>query len=87
MTDMRAQGRFSLHAFIALISLAACTSQSPTRAPVIPPHAVVGVQEPQLKPEFWIARDANAHQVVLDARQIAEQNARLVQLDPTVHDL
>ena len=76
-----------IYAGIASSLLSACASQPPVHSAAIPPHAVVGVQEPQLRPEFWIARAANARRVVLDSRAIAEQNARLQRLDPTVHDL
>ena len=83
----RAQRQGSLYAFIASSFLAACASQQSPPAPVIPPHSVVGVQENQLRPEFWIARESNSKHIVLDSRAIAEQNARLLQLDPSVHDL
>jgi len=69
----------------ALSFLAACASQ-PSRVD-IPAHAVVGVTDAQLRPEFWIARDSHSKKVVLDSHAIAAQNARLIQLDPTVHDL
>ena len=39
------------------------------------------------RPEFWIARESNAKKIVLDSQAIAAQNARLLQLDPSVHDL
>ena len=85
MTMKCTQGQGSFCA-IALSLLAACSS-GPSTQPSIPPHAVVGVQKSQLTPEFWIARDSNAKKIVLDSQAIAEQNARLLQLDPTVHDL
>jgi len=66
--------------------LSACTSQPPSH-PAIPPHAVVGVKQNQLAPEFWIARQSKATKIVLDSSAIAAQNARLMHLDPTVHDL
>ena len=68
--------------------LAACASRPEApAAPVIPASAVVGVQDAQLKPEFWIARESSAHRLVLDSEAIAAQNARLQQLDPSVHDI
>ncbi|HEU5133704.1 MAG TPA: SH3 domain-containing protein [Steroidobacteraceae bacterium] len=66
--------------------LAGCTTH-PTSRPAIPPHAVVGVKENQLTPEFWIARNSNTKKILLDASAIAAQNARLLSTDPTVHDL
>jgi len=83
---MKCTQRQVLIQLIVLSLLAACTSQ-PSSRPAIPPHAVVGVKENQLKPEFWIARQSNATKIVLDSRAIAAQNARLMGLDPTVHDL
>jgi hypothetical protein len=55
--------------------------------PAIPAHAVVGVQQKQLTPSFWIARESNASKIVLDRRAIAAQNSRLFQVDDSVHDL
>jgi len=83
----RAQSQGSLYVFVASSFLAACASQQSPPAIDIPPHSVVGVQENQLQPEFWIARESNAKRLVLDSRAIAAQNARLLQLDPSVHDL
>jgi hypothetical protein len=73
----------SFLAALATSVLAACAHPPPT----VPPHAVVGVRAEQLKPEFWIARDADSRQVVVDARAIAARNERLMRLDASVHDL
>jgi len=83
----RAKRQGSFYVFVASTLLAACASQQSPPVPVIPPHSVVGVQENQLQPEFWIARSSNSKRIVLDSRAIAEQNARLLHLDPSVHDL
>jgi cell wall-associated NlpC family hydrolase len=85
MTMMRTHIQGSILLSI-ICCLAACASRPPPSS-VIPAHAVVGVQDAQLRPEFWIARDSNPKKIVLDPQAIAEQNARLVELDPTVHDL
>ncbi|HUQ10880.1 MAG TPA: SH3 domain-containing protein [Steroidobacteraceae bacterium] len=77
-------------ASLAVVSLllASCVSTSSGPAPTtVPPPAVVGVQAKQLQPGYWIARDSGASKTVLDRKDIAAQNARLVQVDPTVHDL
>jgi hypothetical protein len=81
------QRQGSIHVIVALSFLAACTSRPSSQSPVIPPHAVVGVRNMQLEPEFWIARESNARKIVLDAQAIAAQNARLLQLDDSVHDI
>ena len=72
--------------YVAALSLLAACSSQPSRVD-IPAHAVVGVSDAQLRPEFWIARQPNAQKVVLDAKAVADQNARLMQIDPSVHDL
>ena len=78
----------ALAVLAACTVLTACASRPDARpASAIPASAVVGVQDAQLKPEFWIARESSARHVVLDAEAIAAQNARLQQLDPSVHDL
>lgn len=72
----------------AYLILAACANVSSRPAPTaVPPPAVVGVQAKQLQPGYWIARAAGASKTVLDREAIAAQNARLVRVDPTVHDL
>jgi len=73
-------------ALASILSACATNRQSAPDLP-IPAHAVVGVQETQLNPEFWIRRDSSGDHVVLDARAIAAQNARLRELDPSVHDI
>jgi SH3 domain containing protein/NlpC/P60 family protein len=69
---------------IAVSSLAACASAP--REPVIPPHGVIGVTEAQLDPEFWIHRGAGSR-LVLDEAAIEAQNAKLKQLDRSIHDI
>ena len=48
---------------------------------------VPGVGAAQLTPEFWIGLQAQPEQVILDARQIAAQNAALYARDASMHDL
>jgi len=52
-----------------------------------PAHGVIGVDAPQLTPEFWIARLAEPDKVLLDAEQIRARNAHLLRVDATMHDL
>ncbi len=82
----RTQGQGAIHVIVALGFLAACTNR-PASLSSIPPHAVVGVRQAQLDPEFWIARQANAEKTVLAPQAIAEQNTRLLQLDSSVYDI
>jgi SH3 domain (SH3b1 type) len=69
------------------VGLTACAATPPVVEPTIPAHAVIGIEETHLEPEFWIRRQAKADQLVLDAGAIAAQNTKLQQLDPSVHDL
>jgi cell wall-associated NlpC family hydrolase len=86
MVMKRTQGQGAIHVIVALGFLAACTNR-PASLSSIPPHAVVGVRQAQLDPEFWIARQANAEKTVLAPQAIAEQNSRLLQLDSSVYDI
>jgi cell wall-associated NlpC family hydrolase len=69
---------------IAVASLAACASAP--REPEIPAHGVIGVTAAHLDPEFWIRRGAGSR-LVLDEAAIEAQNAKLMKLDKSVHDL
>jgi hypothetical protein len=82
-----ALGRQWSYAVLACSLLSSCANQSPRAPIVVPAHAVVGVQPKQLTPEFWIARESNAKKIVLDAQAISLQNSRLMELDPSVHEL
>src|SRR5512141_1220317 len=65
----------------------ACVGAHAAGALPVPAHAVIGVDEALLAAEFWIKRLPDAEQVVLDVNAIAAENARLLQTDPTFHDL
>ena len=53
----------------------------------VPPSGVLGVGEAQLTPAFWIGLQAEPDRVILDRAEIEAQNAKLLQLDPSMHDL
>ncbi|HEY5849986.1 MAG TPA: SH3 domain-containing protein [Lysobacter sp.] len=53
----------------------------------IPGTGVIGVDQAQLDPAFWVKQLADADRVVLDSDAIAAENARLHQLDKSIHDL
>jgi hypothetical protein len=76
------------HSFLiaaAIPVLAACTAAP--RTPEIPAHGVIGVTEAHLDPQFWIRHGSSSGRVVLDAAAIDAQNAKLRQLDRSVHDV
>jgi len=53
----------------------------------VPPSGVLGVGEAQLTPAFWIGLQVEPDRVILDRAAIEAQNAKLLQLDPSMHDL
>jgi len=77
---------------IALLALglALGTATLAAREPVtprLPASGVVGVEDAYLDPAFWVARTASADQVLMDRAAIDARNARLMQLDRSMHDL
>ena len=72
-----------LLAVTALQPLAARESAGHT----VPAHGVIGVEDAMLDPAFWVKRLPDAERVVLDREAIATQNARLLKLDRSMHDL
>lgn len=53
----------------------------------VPPSGVIGVGPEQLDPAFWVRQAPSPDAVVFDAATIAARNAKLLQVDPTMHDL
>jgi len=53
----------------------------------VPPSGVLGVGEAQLTPAFWIGLLHEPDRVILDRTAIEAQNAKLLQVDPSMHDL
>lgn len=83
--------RFSLLAATALLAFAFATSPLPARESpstlAVPPSGVLGVADAQLTPAFWVGLQSQPDRVILDRAAIAAQNAKLMQLDPSMHDL
>mgnify|MGYP001099954924 FL=1 len=81
--------RFPLLATLLLAPLLAAAPPQARSADalVVPPSGVLGVGEAQLTPQFWVDRLAQPDAPVLDRAAIAAQNARLLQVDPSMHDL
>ena len=52
-----------------------------------PASGVIGVDDAQLMPEFWIARTRAADAILMDRAEIDARNARLLQADDSMHDL
>lgn len=53
----------------------------------IPAHGVIGVEQAQLTPQFWISRLQHGDRVIMDAAAVAAYDARVVRTDPQVYDL
>jgi len=79
--------RLLLSLTTALLFSAVAAQPSTARDWPIPAHGVIGVEDAQLDPAFWVERLADADRVVLDRDAIATQNARLQRLDRSMHDL
>jgi hypothetical protein len=74
---------------VAGLLLSACLRALPAFAETAaqPAHGVIGVEEVHLDPDFWVARLEDPDRVVMMRQAIEEQNARLFELDATMHDL
>ena len=53
----------------------------------VPPSGVMGVGEAQLTPDFWVGLQPQPDRVILDRATIEAQNAKLLKVDPSIHDL
>ncbi|MEX2122629.1 MAG: SH3 domain-containing protein [Woeseia sp.] len=76
-----------LHVLAAASFVLAGAALHASEAYVVPAHGVIGVENTQLTPEFWIAKLEHPDEVVLERAAIETQNAKLMQLDPSMHDL
>ncbi|KRA31889.1 NlpC-P60 family protein [Rhodanobacter sp. Root627] len=70
----------------AFVATPVSARQTPSTL-TVPPSGVLGVGEAQLTPAFWIGLQAQPDRVILDSAAIAAQNAKLMQRDPSMHDL
>ncbi|MHA6205091.1 C40 family peptidase [Dyella soli] len=78
---------FCLASACALV-VAPARAGNPTDALAVPPSGVIGLDnDAMLTPAFWIGQLPQPDQVLLDSAAITAQNARLLQLDPSMHDL
>jgi len=72
---------------LGALSSAAAAAPDAARDRGIPATGVIGIEERQLNADYWIRQQAKPDAVILDTRAIARQNARLAELDPSVHDI
>jgi len=74
------------------IAFGAATPSSARDAPAtptyeVPESGVIGIRDAYLDPGFWVARMTHPDGLLMDRTAITAQNARLQQLDPSMHDL
>ncbi|MGN6656213.1 MAG: C40 family peptidase [Rhodanobacter sp.] len=74
-------------ALLGFALVAPLAARDAPTALTIPPSGVLGVGEAQLTPQFWIGLQAQPDRVILDRAAIEAQNAKLLRLDPSMHDL
>ncbi|WP_158880313.1 SH3 domain-containing protein [Rhodanobacter sp. L36] len=53
----------------------------------IPPSGVMGVGDAQLTPEYWIGLQPQPDREILSRADIDAENAQLLKIDPSMHDL
>lgn len=77
--------RFLLAPALALAAAVVAARETPPMP--IPAHGVIGVEEAHLGAAFWIDQLAQPQRVLLDRGAIEAQNAELLRIDPSMHDL
>ncbi|WP_394539673.1 SH3 domain-containing protein [Lysobacter enzymogenes] len=71
----------------ALCAQGATAASAAGRDRGVPATGVIGIEEGQLNADYWIRQQRKPDAVILDGRAIARQNARLAELDASVHDI
>jgi cell wall-associated NlpC family hydrolase len=74
----------ALPALLLAVSATPALSETPEPRPVLD---IIGVEVVHLDPEFWVAKLAAPDEVLLDARAIEAQNAKLFAVDDSMHAL
>jgi cell wall-associated NlpC family hydrolase len=79
--------RLTLCLLAALSAAPVFADKGPDAVPV-PPSGVLGISNnAMLGPEFWIKQLAQPDRVLIDSGEIGAQNAKLLKVDPSMHDL
>jgi cell wall-associated NlpC family hydrolase len=84
--------RVPLCAALLAIALAASTAHARDNAEnvsttAIPPSGVMGVGDAQLTPQYWIGLQKQPDREILSRAEIDAENAKLLKVDPSMHDL
>jgi cell wall-associated NlpC family hydrolase len=77
---------------LTLLAATPAWAREPVAPMQVPANGVIGVEDAYLSPEFWVSRlardDAGTpDRVVMDRAAIEAQNARLLRMDDSMHDL
>jgi hypothetical protein len=72
---------------LALCAFAAAPLAAQSVDEVIPPSGVIGAQDAMLSPNFWVARTAQADNVLMTRAQVAARNDRTWASDTNLVDL
>ena len=84
---MRFSLRLALVLALAAPAAPALADKGPDALPV-PPSGVIGIaNDAMLTPEFWVKQSAQPDRVLIQPDEIAARNARLLQVDASMHDL
>ena len=84
---MRLLPRVALCLATALLVAPVLADKGPDAVPV-PPSGVIGVSNhAMLTADFWIKQLEQPDRVLLDAAEVSTQNAKLLQVDASMHDL
>ncbi|NUT13611.1 MAG: NlpC-P60 family protein [Cupriavidus sp.] len=70
-----------------VLAVALAATPALARDWAIPDTGIIGVEQAQLDPAFWVRQQAQPDRVILDSAAIAMQNERLHRLDRSIHDL
>ncbi|HEY0334148.1 MAG TPA: SH3 domain-containing protein [Stenotrophomonas sp.] len=73
--------------FLLAVVVGGAGASTPTRWPIDPATGVVAVQPQQLTAPYWIARQSQPDQILLDRAGIQAQNARMRAQDSAILDL
>lgn len=79
--------RHPLLATRIVMALALALPLTPLAARESPALGVVGITQSQLTADYWIARQTQADQPIMDRQAINAQNVRLMREDDSMHDL
>ena len=73
---------------LALLAVPPASARDASTATLpVPAHGVIGVDDAYLSPGFWLSRLEQPDQVLMDRAAIDAQNAELVRVDKSMHDL